>query len=92
MRYCHFLVMKTAQELCAAFYEECCRASDVFYRMYPKDKPFIASYWGKFVPAARKHMAEILANPSFPDTAKKQIFDALTHDNLVEHKTGTAIN
>ncbi len=88
------LIRRLAKEMCGVFYEgqtqfirgelqqhpDTPGRSDKFRAMAGHHNKFIAMNWPKFVPAARKQLAEMLSMPGYNDHIKHEIYDALLRD------------
>jgi hypothetical protein len=85
-KHCHILIADTAKEMAGSLYEELA-LDDLFYKINPSQKAFIASQWGKFVPQARATLAQMLET-DISDSLKLQIEDALIKDNALRHTPG----
>ena len=77
--YCHSLIKKTAMEMAGEVYEHWAK-NDEFYKVWPKEREFIALKWGLFCEAARATLAGMLALP-IDEGQKALIHEALILDN-----------
>lgn len=71
----HFLLFEVAGELAATFYEV--GRSQGLTSKYPNARLYAKNNLEKFVPKAIEYFITMLNNPTFPDIAKKEIYDAL---------------
>lgn len=78
----HILFKRTAEEICAAAYEELAKDNG-FYKCWPNQKAFVVLHWGQFLSLARQHLVECLSSPRLPEAAKEEIFDALLKERAI---------
>lgn len=71
----HFLLFETAGSLAAAWYEV--GRSQGLKSKWPNARLYAKNNLEKFVPKAIEYFITMLGNPTFPDIAKKEIYDAL---------------
>jgi hypothetical protein len=69
------LIFKVAGELAATWYE--IGRSQGLKSKWKTPKQYAYNNLEKFVPKAIEHLLDILSNPSFPDLAKAEIYEAL---------------
>lgn len=71
----HFLLFETAGSLAATWYE--IGRSQGLKSRWPTARLYAKNNLEKFVPKAIEYFLTMLNNPTFPDIAKKEIYDAL---------------
>jgi hypothetical protein len=69
------LIFKVAGELAATFYE--IGRSQGLTSVHKTPRAYAQANLEKFVPKAIEHLLDILANPSFPELAKNEIYEAI---------------
>lgn len=79
-RMVHFLIKRTAQELAGAYYDLRAHQSDMFYKLYPSERQFVAFEWQKFVLVAKQVLTECLTKNRLNDIEKTDIYEALIAD------------
>ena len=69
------LIFRTALELAAVWYE--IGRGQGLKSKWPNARAYAKANIERFVPKAIEHLLQILANPSFPESAKRDIYEAL---------------
>lgn len=80
-KHCHEALKKIAEEMAGCVYEEAAH-NDMFYKIYPDQKSFIAANWPKFVNDARVSLVTMLSG-KYPDQVKLDIEEILTLDRSI---------
>ncbi len=89
-KYSHKLVSKTAQEICACFYQDAAMHND-FYKMWPKEREFVNKQWGNFIRPAREVLTRMLSMDEYTEEQKSEIYEALLLDRALPPGGDTAL-
>lgn len=81
-QHAHVTVAKIAMELAGAYYDEQAH-SDSFYNHWPDLDLFVQAEWHTFIPYARQVLGKMLADPTMPEAAREQVFEALVADRTL---------
>ena len=88
-KFTHKLIAKTAKEMAACAYEEWAH-DDLFYKLWPNQKLFVAKNWKDFVRIARASLAQMLSG-NYPEIMKEEILDALIKDRSLPQGGDTTV-
>lgn len=89
-KYSHMLVSKTAVQICGAAYEMMAK-DDSFFKMWPKEKEFVAKQWGNFIRPARESLTKMLTMDSVSQHMKDEILEALLLDRALPSNGDTSL-
>lgn len=89
-KYAHKLVAETAKEIAAAAYEDMARDNN-FYRLWPKQKIFVAKHYKNFIRPARECLARMLGMDKFSEETKDEILQALLLDRALPPNGDTSV-